>query len=214
MNEPVSLSVLEPSQIALAVQQAALVLMAGGVVVAPTETRYGLLASADQPQAVTAISKLKGRAVVKPMSVFASSLLQMETLAELTPQARVLAQHFLPGPLTLVLDARVPWSEPLVCDGRIGLRYSSSPVVSALLQATGTPLTATSANLAGEPEAVHLAEVMATFGDRVQLYLDGGALSGPVTTVVDASGEGCQILRDGAIARTEIETAVEGSGRD
>ena len=214
MNRPASLSVTDPAQIAVAVQQAASVLAAGGVVVAPTETRYGLLASTDQMQAVKIISEVKGRDVAKPVAVFVNSLKQMQNLAIVTPQARALANSFLPGPLTLVLKARVPWPEPLVCSGRIGMRYSSSPVVEALLQATGVPLTATSANLAGEPEAEDVSEIMAMFGYQVQLYLDGGRLTGPVTTVVDASGEICQILRDGAIARSAIESCLEDHGRE
>ncbi len=214
MTRPALLSVMDPAQLAAAVQRAAAVLATGGVVVAPTETRYGILASTDQLEAVKSISEVKGRDVAKPMAVFVNSIMQMQSLGDVTRQARALASSFLPGPLTIVLDTIVAWPEPLVCDGRIGLRFSSSPVVEALLQATGVPLTATSANLAGEPEAEDVSEIMAMFGDQVQLYLDGGRLTGPVTTVVDASGEICQILREGAIARSDIESCLEDHGRE
>ncbi len=209
MNRPASLSVVERAQVAAAVQQAAQVLATGGVVVAPTETRYGLLASVDHVHAVRNISRVKDRDAAKPVAVFASSMDQMETLAFVTPQGRALAERFLPGPLTLVMRARVPWPEPLVYKGLIGIRYSSSPVVAALLQAIGVALTATSANLAGEPEAELVTDIIAMFGDRVQLYLDGGRLAGPVTTVVDASGKTSHILREGAIPRADIESCLK-----
>jgi len=208
INKPSLISVERSSEYASAAAQAATVLAQGGLVVAPTETRYGLLASTDRADAMIQVTELKRRSATKPVAVFVGHMEEIESLAEMPPAARKLAEAFLPGPLTLVLAARIDWPPPLVVDGRIGLRYSSSPFMAALMGTVGSPLTATSANLSGSPEAESIDQIQAAFGDRVDLYLDGGRLSGPVTTVVDASGDGVKILREGAILRRQIGTVL------
>jgi tRNA threonylcarbamoyl adenosine modification protein (Sua5/YciO/YrdC/YwlC family) len=95
-----------------------------------------------------------------------------------------------------------------VVDGKIGLRWSSSPVIDGLLRRLECPLTATSANISGRPDPESVEEIVSQFGDRVDLYLDAGPLTGPTSTVVDCSGEKPKILRDGAIPRAEIEREI------
>jgi tRNA A37 threonylcarbamoyladenosine synthetase subunit TsaC/SUA5/YrdC len=104
-----------------------------------------------------------------------------------------------------------PW--PVVVDGSIGVRVSSSGLIAGLVRAAGTPLTATSANLSGAPDAETIDQITAVFGDGVDLYLDGGALTGPVSTVVDCRGDGVRVLRRGAIAAVEVEEELK-EGRD
>jgi len=191
------------------VERAAALLSEGRLVVAPTETRYGLLARADDAAAVERLYAVKGRRPEAPLAMFVDGIAGLEQYGEMTPVSRRLAERFLPGPLTLVLTAKRETELPVVQDGRIGLRVSSSSVIAAILARVAYPLTATSANLSGAGETETLEEIVDAFGDRVALYLDGGRLEGPVSTVLLCEEERTEILREGALARAEIERVLE-----
>ncbi len=184
---------------------AARVVADGGLVVAPTETRYGILARVESEVAIQRLFDLKGRKVQNPTAVFVAAKSQIGRLALVTPIAQELSETFLPGPLTLVLESRVDWHAPLVVDGKIGIRLSSSALIQQLVEAVESPLTATSANLTGEPDRETIADIQKDFGERIDLYIDGGRLTGPVSTVVECIGQSYRILRAGAISIEEIE---------
>ena len=192
-----------------ALDEAAGILSRGGLVVAPTETRYGLLARVDLQPLLERLYAVKSRPLDQATAVMVGGLKEIESLGDLTSMARVLVERFLPGPLTLVLRARWDWPPPRVVDGKIGLRWSSSPVIDGLLRRLDCPLTATSANISGRPDPDSVEEIDSQFGDRVDLYMDAGPLTGPTSTVVDCSERRPRILRDGAIPRAEIESAIE-----
>lgn len=190
------------------IEKAARLLKAGRLVVAPTETRYGLLASADNAEAVQRVCRVKARGVEHAIAVFVNTRSDLEKCAELPRHAVPLVEAFMPGPLTLVASARVDWPAPLVVDGRIGIRWSSSPVVAALVEATGVPLTATSANLSGRPERDSVEEIVEDLGEHVALYLDVGPLTGKPSTVVACDSVGVHLLRKGAINESELEVEL------
>lgn len=191
------------------IDQAASILAGGGVVVAPSETRYGLLGRADSLEVLERIFDIKKREASSPVAVFLSNADEIAKYAEFTACARKLSAKFLPGPLTLVLKAKNESNPWLVADGKIGIRISSSPVINKLLTQTGTPLCATSANISGEESSDSISCIARELGDKVDLYLDGGMLSGPVSTVVDISTDIPVVLRAGAIDREEIEMACK-----
>jgi tRNA threonylcarbamoyl adenosine modification protein (Sua5/YciO/YrdC/YwlC family) len=143
------------------------------------------------------------------MAVFVESIGDLWRLGERTVAAERLAESFLPGPLTLVLRARVDWPAPVVVDGRIGLRLTDAPVILKILREIGEELTATSANRSGSADLVSINEIAAELGNAVDLYLDAGTLDKPLSTVVDGSVNPPVVLREGAIARARIETALE-----
>lgn len=200
-----ALSVADP----LTLEKASRVLADGGVVVAPTETRYGILVRADVESAVQRLFEIKGRNTTNPTAIFVQSIATIERLGLMTPIARKLIAEFLPGPLTLVLDAKIPWGAPRVVNGKIGIRWSSSVFIHQLVTAVGAPLTATSANLSGQPDRESVAGIMVDFGSAVDVYIDGGLMSGPVSTVVECSGDNFLILRHGAIPREQIALIAE-----
>ncbi len=189
--------------------RAAACLADGGLIVAPTETRYGMLVRADDAAAVQRLCRLKGRSDNAPVSVFVSDLGSIDAVAEMTPAARRLAEQFLPGPLTLILPARVEYPCPVVVDGSIGIRISALRLITELVEQVGVPLTATSANPSGRPEAETIDQVVAAFGNRVDIYLDGGPLKGPVSTVVDCRDDVVRILRQGAVAAGEVQAVLK-----
>ena len=183
-------------------------LESGLTVVAPTETRYGLLVRADRQDRLEALYRLKNRDLNRPTALLVPDTDSISRLGRMNPAARILAERFLPGPLTLVLEAVESWPPPRVVDGRIGIRYSPLGVIRAILGIIDFPLTATSANISGQAEGETVEEIRAGFEDRVELYLDAGPLTGPVSTVVDCSGDTTVILREGAIPSDAIRTAV------
>lgn len=189
-------------------EKAAEALGRGDLVVAPTETRYGLLIRADDQKYLDLIYALKGREGGKATALLVRDLDEAGTLGEMTPEALRLAGQFLPGPLTLVLRARRNWKPPRVIDGKIGIRWSSSPVIQGLLAKTEMPLTATSANISGRADSESVEEIVSMFGDSISVYISVGPLTGPTSTVVDCSTGEVQILREGAITRAEIERAL------
>lgn len=181
------------------------VLEAGGVVVAPTETQYGLLCNALSHRALDRIFELKERPRSMPMAVFAKSVDTLGEYGVMNDAASLLARQFLPGPITLVIDAHPGYPEPPAEHGRIGLRVSPAPTIERIRSAVDFPLSATSANLTSKPTPATAPEIEAIFGDAVELYLDAGSCDRVASTVIDTTARPPRILREGAIARADIE---------
>jgi L-threonylcarbamoyladenylate synthase len=186
------------------------ILKKGGLVVAPTETKYGLIAQTDDVCAMERLFDLKKRDKTVPTAIFVHSRREIGIIGEENDCSRKLADSFLPGPLTLVLKARSAERPPVVVEGKVGIRYSSSPVIKNILEQIDGNLSATSANLSGTAEPQTVPEIAALFGGEVAIYLDAGPLRSPVSTVVDcSSGKEYRILRIGAISAKEISKSLE-----
>lgn len=186
-----------------ALAHAAAVLREGGLVAFPTETFYGLGASATDRHAVRRVFDVKGRDASKPLLVLVDSIAMAESLAaEVTPDARELMARHWPGPLTLVLRARAGLPPELTAGTEtIGVRLSPHPIARGLVRALGGPVTAPSANLEGGAPAATAAEVLRVFDGMVDLVVDGGATAGgPASSVVDVTGAVLRVLRRGAVA--------------
>lgn len=188
---------------------AAEALRAGRLVAVPTETVYGLAARADSDEAVASIYRAKGRPDFNPLIVHVADLAQAGQLALLDDRARMLADRFWPGPLTMVLPLRpgAPVA-PAVTAGlpTIALRMPAHPVMRALLAGTGFPLAAPSANRSGAVSPTCAAHVAASLGGRVPLIIDGGdCASGVESTIVALRVDGSwQILRPGPVDGAEL----------
>ena len=209
MTEPriISVDVLSPDE--TVISRAASILESGSLIVAPTETRYGLLARADRPESIEKMYRVKARRENLPTALFVKSIEQLSDFGFMSGTSRSLAERFLPGALTLVLKAVRDLGAPLVVNGRIGLRFSPAPVIRMLVERLDFPLTATSANPSGKPDCENVAEIAEDFGDAIELYLDGGELTGPVSTVLDVSEDTPKVLRAGAITEAEIGVVLK-----
>jgi L-threonylcarbamoyladenylate synthase len=181
------------------------VIRGGGVVAFPTETTYGLGVDALDERALERLLTLKGRGAEKAVSVIVSGRDMVQSLcAEIPPLAHQLMADHWPGPLTLVLPARAGLPAPLVSEGGVAVRHSSHPLADALVRAWGRPITATSANPAGQPPARTPAEVRAAFAAAVtagELHVceGGDTAGGPASTLVRVRGERLEILRRGPV---------------
>lgn len=194
----------------MSVRQGAEILRAGGLVVFPTETVYGVGADATNPHAVARIFAAKGRPQFNPLISHVLTLADAERHAHLHPKARALAEAFWPGPLTIVAPRRAdsPVAE-LACAGlaTIALRSPAHPMARELLAAFGGPVVAPSANRSGHVSATTAAHAAADLGGEVDLILDGGPSDvGLESTIVAIDAEGrATCLRPGAIGRSAIE---------
>lgn len=190
-------------------------LRAGGLLAYPTETVYGLGSRPLTPD-VQALAALKGRAAGKPFLLLVSSreMAEAQGLA-FTESARALARAFWPGPLTLVLPGGGGRLPDLLRgpEGGIAVRWTSHPLIVALVAELGEPLTSTSANLPGSAPAPGAEAVLRDFRDAVSagqlLVLDGGVLGNrPPSTVVDCTGAAPRVIRQGAVSLAELRAGA------
>ncbi|MUV90571.1 threonylcarbamoyl-AMP synthase [Halapricum sp. CBA1109] len=179
------------------IERAAAAIEAGDLVVYPTETVYGLAADALDPDAVAAVFEAKGRDRDKPVSLAVPDVEAALEYTTPTATERAFMHEFLPGPVTVVLERREVVPDVLTA-GReqVGIRVPDHPVALALLDAV-EPLTATSANVSGQPSARTVADLDA-ITESAAVVLDGGETGGTGSTVVDV--EAGDIHRRGANA--------------
>ena len=190
-------------------------LRAAGLVAMPTDTVYGVGVALDAPDGLERLFAAKDRPPDRAIVLLVADVEQAASVGVVSPVARVLADRFWPGGLTLVL-AQVPEAGlPAVLTGgaaTIGVRVPDHDCPRTLARALG-PLPVTSANLSGHPDARDAAAVIAQLGARIDLVLDGGpARGGTPSTVVDCSGEAPRVLRAGAIASESLADALRGAG--
>jgi L-threonylcarbamoyladenylate synthase len=185
--------------------EAAGLLAAGGVIIYPTETFYGLGANARMLMAVRRIYRIKGREFSKPLPLIAANQEAVYDAVAVWPRAaQRLAQAFWPGPLTLILRA-APHILPQVHGhtGKIGIRISSHPVAQALAAAADGLLTATSANQTKEKACRTLAEIPAEFLTLADGLVDAGACGGDYenlpSTIVEADVFPPRLVRAGCV---------------
>lgn len=200
---------LHPNEQLAAIERVSEQILANRVVLLPSETRYALVARADSADALDQLLALKGRPQQQPVSVFVESREMISDIAVDTTCSRALSVRFLPGPLTLVLEARKLFPSPVVMNGTIGLRISSDPIIRSVVRNVKFPLTATSANRSGMIECTRVDEILAQLGTTPLLAIDDGPRDGQTSTVVDARTERAVILRVGAIRREDIEQVIE-----
>ena len=179
----------------------------GDAIAFPSETLYGLGADALDPAAVEKVYRLKGRDPANPIPVLVADRAMLGVLvAEIPPLAERLIDAFWPGPLTLVLPARKNIPTPLLnSSGGVGVRISSQPIATELVQRLGRPVTATSANPSGMPPARTVEEAKKYFAADITVFVDGGPLvSKTGSTVAAISGDQITIIREGEIASSEL----------
>lgn len=176
-------------------------LRAGGVLACPTETQMGLLADALNPQAVARVVAMKRRPPGEPIALLLPDVAALARVSTgVGPASMALAEAHWPGPLTLLVTALPSLCPDLVLDGSVGVRVPGDSPALALVRAFGGPLTATSANLSGQPTARDGDEARAIFGAQLSGVVPGSCPGGPPSTIVDARGSAPRVLRAGAIA--------------
>ncbi len=182
------------------------ILKKGGLVAFPTETVYGLAANFLDEKAVDRVYEVKKRPRSKPLTIQVPDAQAIEGFGcEMIPDARVLMEDFWPGALTIILMSK---------DGKkMGFRIPKNEVALRLIEGSGVPIVAPSANLSGESPPRDPKSVLDSLGGKIEALLDGGPTElGIESTVVDLTVEPPKILRRGAIEEFRILEALSKKG--
>jgi L-threonylcarbamoyladenylate synthase len=178
----------------------------GEVVILPTDTVYGLCASASAPEPVERLYTLKGRGADQPSALLAADLEALRAwLPELEGRPAAIVKALLPGPYTLVVPnpaRRYRWLTGTITDA-IGVRVPALPPAAARAVAAVGCVAATSANLPGGPDPRRLDDVPRELLDRVAAVVDAGELPGTPSTVLDLTTAEPRVIREGAVPSAE-----------
>lgn len=193
------------------IQEAAQLLRSGALVAIPTETVYGLGANALDADAVRRIYEAKGRPSNNPLIIHVPSSAWLERYCEEVPElAHRLAEHFWPGPLTMILKARsvVPKATTGGLD-TVAVRCPAHPVALAIIEAAGVPIAAPSANTSGRPSCTSAAHVLEDMNGKIQGIVDGGECAvGVESTIIDLTGDAPCLLRPGGMPLEALEEVL------
>jgi len=190
------------------VETAAGIVRRGGLIVYPTDTVYGLGCDPFNLKAIKRLLQVKDpmqKRKEKPLPILSNSLSNIERVAQISSAARILAERFWPGPLTLILPKKNLPKIGTSGQEDIGVRIPNNETSLMLLRASGGLLIGTSANKTGCPPPINMNEAIEQLGDQVDLFLDGGTTQVKVSsTVVDMTHREPRILRQGAINLNQI----------
>ena len=179
----------------------------GEVIVIPTETVFGLAASAGNDEAIERIYQMKGRSENKPLQVMVSGMDMAKEYAIFDDNANNIADKYWPGSLTMILRNREGsnLSNLLDYNGTIGLRVPDNKRVIDLIDSFGMPLAVTSANLSNEPPILNIRDIKKIFGNEMPIYADKNEnFSGVASTIIDLADDNIKILREGRINGNDL----------
>lgn len=195
------------------VSRAADEIVRGRIVGVPTDALYVLVADPLNLHAVGKVFASKGREPIRSLPLAISGMLMAEDMAkELSSRFFILARHFWPGPLTIIVPAAA--KVPLKVTGntgRLAMRHAKSSVLNAIIERVGRPLIATSANLSGQPTLQSGIELFAAMDGRIDLVIDGGTCAGPGSTTIDITEPYWKVIKEGAITEREIADRLKGT---
>ncbi|MCC8168871.1 MAG: threonylcarbamoyl-AMP synthase [Oscillospiraceae bacterium] len=193
------------------IEEAGEIIRNGGLVAFPTETVYGLGASAFNPDAASKIYEAKGRPSDNPLIVHISDKALIGKLAlEITSRAKKLIDSFMPGPFTIILKKsdNIPDAVTAGLD-TVGIRLPSNETAVRFIAAAGVPIAAPSANISGKPSPTRVDHVIQDMSGKIDGIIDGGECSvGVESTIIDASGERPVLLRPGGITLEMLREIV------
>lgn len=191
------------------IERAGEILKNGGLVAFPTETVYGLGGNALDPQASMKIYAAKGRPSDNPLIIHIADMESLDKIVrEIPSKARILAEKYWPGPLTMILQkADIVPAETTGGLESVAVRFPSDKIAQALIQAAGGYVAAPSANTSGRPSPTKAEHVIADLADKIDMIVDGGEVGiGLESTIVDFTEEIPTVLRPGYL---DLETLSE-----
>ncbi len=181
------------------------ILLNGNLVAFPTDTVYGLGAMAFNAKGVNRIYKVKGRAAEKAIPILIGNVAQLDQVAaKVGASERILAHHFWPGPLTIILPRHTSIPDAVTSLPTVGVRIPNLASALELLNLTG-PMAVSSANLSGQTSCSTAGGVLSQLDGKIPLILDGGVTPGGTpSTIVDCNSEKPVVIREGPISLAQI----------
>lgn len=205
------LDILDVSEDEEKIKLAADVIKRGGLVVMPTETVYGLAANGLDAEAIEKIFEAKNRPVDNPLILHVASIEEVRPLVkEIPPHALILMEKLWPGPLTIILEKSKVVPEILSAGGKtVAIRMPDNPIALRLIELSGVPLAAPSANISGKPSPTNAIDVYVDLNGKVDVILDGGGSRiGIESTVLDMTTDPPKILRPGYFGKNFMEDLI------
>ncbi|MCD8391201.1 MAG: threonylcarbamoyl-AMP synthase [Firmicutes bacterium] len=193
------------------IEEAGRIIADGGLVAFPTETVYGLGASAYDSGAAKKIYAAKGRPSDNPLIVHIDEPSRIYELAdEITPDAQKIINAFMPGAVTVIVKKNAKISGDVTAGlDTVAVRCPSNEIARALIKASGVPIAAPSANISGKPSPTTARHVMDDMTGKIDAIIDGGACEvGVESTIVDTTGEVCTVLRPGGVTLEMLREVV------
>lgn len=190
-------------------EKAAAFLKQGKIIVSPTDTVYGILGDATNPETIKKIFLIKNRPSDKIMPVFVKDIASTRRYAYISDAKAKFLEKVWPGPVTVILHHKEKLPAVLTA-GRetIGMRIPEHPFVLKLLEKTGVPLVQTSANISSQPPAQNIKEISAYFKKsrhKPDLIIDAGPAMAEASTVIDLTRDKPLIIRAGIIGKEELD---------
>lgn len=193
------------------IKKAADIIKKGGIVAFPTETVYGLGASAFNADATKKVFIAKQRPLDNPLIIHIADKSDIKLLSrQITPKAKSLIDNFWPGPLTIVVKKKETVPDEVTAGGdTVAIRMPANKIALELIKASGVPLVAPSANLSTMPSPTCVRDVITDLHGKVDLIIDGGLTSiGIESTVIDMTASPPQILRCGGLSVEDLESVI------
>lgn len=189
--------------------EAAELLKKGEVIAFPTETVYGLGVVYDNKEAYDKLVEVKRRPPFKPFTLMLADPEDVEKYANLNEAGRKLVKAFMPGPFTLITDAKPGLPKWCLSEiGRVGVRVADYDLIRELIRKTGKPLLVPSANRAGEEPGRTAQQVFDTFGDEFPAVIEGKTFDSMPSTVVMVEEKYTHVFREGPIKIEDIKKAI------
>ncbi len=186
------------------------ILQQGGIILAPTDTVWGLMCDYKSAEAVASMFRIK-KSRHKPVAILCDSLESVEKLqVDMPADVRRIAERFWPGPLTLIFKSRIAGIEHIAGDNNsVGVRIPDSDELRELIRKFDRPLAATSANISGQSQSLVLEDI----ADEITMNADyicrfNVGPSGKASTVVNCSSEKLKLIREGVISLEDLEKAM------
>ncbi|MBP7216059.1 MAG: threonylcarbamoyl-AMP synthase [Candidatus Omnitrophica bacterium] len=175
----------------------------GGLVIIPTETVYGIAANMNNPEALKRLNTIKQRPPDKPYPMLLADIFRVDEHAqEISPAAYRLMYTFWPGPLTLIFKAK-----KVTQGSTIGIRIPDHDIAARIVRQAQVPVVCPSANVSGRPAPINFADALRDLDGLVDLALDAGPTSvGKESSVVDTTVVPVRVMREGAIAASDLQT--------
>ena len=183
------------------IERAVEVLRAGGIIIYPTDTVYGIGCSIESKNAIERIHLIKHQKQEKPFSFVCSGLTHISEYALVSNMAFRTMKHLIPGPYTFILPAAKMRQFPKILVSKrrtVGIRVPESPITLALVSGLGHPVLSTSVTLEDGTLLNEPDEIVGHFNNRVEMIIDAGPLHTGPSTVIDLTGEQPEILREGS----------------